>query len=89
MLVLVSDLHITDESTVNNINPEALGMLGAENFPRLREDARASLTPPTEFAASVESPAYGVLARHGHEWDEHTHGWRFRREVLMPSRSGG
>jgi UDP-2,3-diacylglucosamine pyrophosphatase LpxH len=55
------------------------------NFPRLREDARASLIPTTEFAARVENPAYGVLARHGHEWDEHTHGWRFRREVLAPA----
>ena len=30
MLVLVSDLHITDETTANNVNPEAFELLGAE-----------------------------------------------------------
>ena len=30
MLVLVSDLHITDETAANNVNPEAFGLLGAE-----------------------------------------------------------
>ncbi|MEP6687693.1 MAG: hypothetical protein ABJC36_05040, partial [Gemmatimonadales bacterium] len=192
MLVLVSDLHITDETAANNVNPEAFELLGAEivdaaarrgareihvvllgdildlvrsdywhrraipmaqrpwggvldprtgmnadravvepqfqavlaavlatptaaalrtmlaslstgpipcratyvignhervmwNFPSLREAARASLPQVTAFAAAVESPEYGILARHGHEWDEHTHGWRFRRDVLVPA----
>ena len=40
----------------------------------------ARVTPTgRRFAAAVDAPEYGVLARHGHEWDEHTHGWRFRR----------
>ena len=30
MLVLVSDLHITDSTTANNVNPEAFDLLGAE-----------------------------------------------------------
>jgi hypothetical protein len=30
MLVLLSDLHITNESTTNNVNPEASELLGAE-----------------------------------------------------------
>jgi len=30
MLVLVSDLHITDETAANNVNPEAFELLGAE-----------------------------------------------------------
>jgi UDP-2,3-diacylglucosamine pyrophosphatase LpxH len=191
MLVLVSDLHITDETAANNVNPEAFDLLGAEivdaasrrgareirlvllgdildlvrsdywhrhavpmaarpwggtldprtgmnadratvepqfqavlravlatptanalrtmlaslttgpiplratyvignhervmwNFPSLRETARVSLPQVAGFAAAVEAPEYGVLARHGHEWDEHTHGWRFRRDVLLP-----
>lgn len=191
MLVLVSDLHITDETTANNVNPEAFELLGAEivdaverrgareihlvllgdildlvrtdywhrtavpmakrpwggtldprtgmnadhaaveaqfqavlrgvlatpaagalramlarlaagqvpfratyvignhervmwNFPSLQETARAALPQVAGFTAAVESPEYGVLARHGHEWDEHTHGWRFRRDVLVP-----
>jgi UDP-2,3-diacylglucosamine pyrophosphatase LpxH len=191
MLVLVSDLHITDETTANNVNPEAFELLGAEivdaasrrgareihlvllgdildlvrtdywhrsavpmaqrpwggtldprtgmnadratvepqfqavlsavlatptagalrtmlaslttgpiplratyvignhervmwNFPSLREGARGSLPRIAAFATQVDAPEYGVLARHGHEWDEHTHGWRFRRDVLLP-----
>ena len=191
MLVLVSDLHITDESTANNVNPEAFQLLGTEvldaaerrgareihlvllgdildmvrtdhwhrsgipparrpwggtldrrtgmnvdreasgaqfhavlggilasataealrtmlaalaagpvplrvtyvignhervmwNFPSLQQAVRAAWPQVTGFAASVQSAEYGVLARHGHEWDEHSHGWRFRRAVLVP-----
>jgi UDP-2,3-diacylglucosamine pyrophosphatase LpxH len=54
------------------------------NFPSLRAAVQGAWPEVTEFAAVVESPAYGVLARHGHEWDETAHGWRFRREVLAP-----
>jgi UDP-2,3-diacylglucosamine pyrophosphatase LpxH len=192
MLVLVSDLHVTDETTANNVNPEAFALLGDEildaaarrgareihlvllgdildlvrsdfwhrhaipmaerpwggrldprtamnsaaetveaqfrailaaalaspagtalagmlarlsgatlpltvtyvignhervmwNFPSLQEDARRSLPQISAFASRVERLDYGVLARHGHEWDEPTHGWRLRREVLMPA----
>jgi len=191
MLVLVSDLHITDETTANNVNPEALELLGADiletaerrgareihlvllgdildlvrtdywhrsgipmrlrpwggtldlrtgmnadssaireqfhailggilatptagalgttlatlaagpvpfratyvvgnhervmwNFPSLQEAVRAAMPPIAAFAPRVESTEYGVLARHGHEWDEHSHGWQFRRTVLIP-----
>jgi UDP-2,3-diacylglucosamine pyrophosphatase LpxH len=192
MLVLVSDLHITDETTANNVNPEAFALLGDEildaaarrrareihlvllgdildlvrsdhwhrhgipmterpwggrldprtamnsmvqpveaqfravlaaalassagaalrgmlarlsgatqpltvtyvignhervmwNFPSLQEDTRRSLPQISTFAPLVERADYGVLARHGHEWDEATHGWRLRRNVLMPA----
>jgi UDP-2,3-diacylglucosamine pyrophosphatase LpxH len=54
------------------------------NFPSLRQAVSAALPQVTGFAAAVDRPDYGLLARHGHEWDEHTHGWRFRREVLQP-----
>jgi len=54
------------------------------NFPALQDAVRAELPEITGFAAAVESAEYGVLARHGHEWDEHSHGWRFRRAVLAP-----
>jgi len=191
MLVLVSDLHITDETTANNVNPEALELLGADiletaerrgareihlvllgdildlvrtdywhrsgipmrlrpwggtldlrtgmnadssaireqfhailggilgtptagalgttlatlaagpvpfratyvvgnhervmwNFPSLQEAVRAAMPAIAAFAPRVESTEYGVLARHGHEWDEHSHGWQFRRTVLIP-----
>lgn len=191
MMVLVSDLHITDESTANNVNPEAFELLGTEildaverrgarevhlvllgdildlvrtdywhrsgippaqrpwggtldprtgmnadrdavggqfhailggilasataqalrtmlatlaaapvpfratyvignhervmwNFPALQQAVRAALPEIGDVAASVESAEYGILARHGHEWDEHSHGWRFRRAVLVP-----
>jgi len=191
MLILVSDLHITDGTTANNVNPEAFDLLGAEiadaasrrgarevrlillgdildlvrtdywhrsgipmarrpwggaldqrtgmnadhaaierqfqtvlgailasataralramlatlaagqvpfrvtyvignhdrvlwNFHSLQASVRAALPQVTEFAGGVELPDYGLLARHGHEWDEHTFGWRFRRDVLQP-----
>jgi len=52
------------------------------NFPSLRGQITAAVPQIHEFAAAVESSEYGVLARHGHEWDEQTHGWRLLREVL-------
>ncbi len=52
------------------------------NFPSLQRQITASIPEIATFASAVESVEYGVLARHGHEWDENTHGWRFRREVL-------
>ena len=55
------------------------------NFPALRAAAQAALPQVSGFAAAVESAEYELIARHGHEWDEHTHGWRFRRDVLRPS----
>ena len=54
------------------------------NFPSLRDAVRVALPQVTAFAAGVDSPDYGLIARHGHEWDEHTFGWRFRQDVLQP-----
>lgn len=54
------------------------------NFPSLQESVRAAWPSVAGFAPAVESTEYGVLARHGHEWDENTHGWQFRRSVLVP-----
>jgi UDP-2,3-diacylglucosamine pyrophosphatase LpxH len=54
------------------------------NFPSLQEAARRALPQIGTFAAAVDRPEYGVLARHGHEWDPATHGWRLRRNVLVP-----
>ncbi len=30
MLVLISDLHLTDERAARNVNPEAFGLFGSE-----------------------------------------------------------
>ena len=35
-----------------------------------------------EFKTTLFAPAYGVLGRHGHEWDENCHGWEFSNKVL-------
>ena len=59
------------------------------NFPRLQEQIRQAIPQITSFAASVESPEYEVLARHGHEWDSNTHGWEFRNRVLVPGENVG
>jgi UDP-2,3-diacylglucosamine pyrophosphatase LpxH len=52
------------------------------NFPALRRQITAAIPQIATFARALESPEYGVLARHGHEWDDNCHGWRLRREVL-------
>ena len=52
------------------------------NFPSLRHQISAAIPQIDRFAAALESEEYGVLARHGHEWDEHTHGWALLRTVL-------
>ena len=54
------------------------------NFPRLRDRIRLTFPTIDVFATALESVEYGVLARHGHEWDDHCHGWRFRERVLLP-----
>jgi UDP-2,3-diacylglucosamine pyrophosphatase LpxH len=35
-----------------------------------------------EFTNLVQDSSHGVLARHGHEWDEDCHGWQFLTKVL-------
>ncbi len=53
------------------------------NFPGLRSALAAAFAPvQVEFRTVYRSDEYGVWARHGHEWDEHCHGWDFLRKVL-------
>ncbi|MGH7627912.1 MAG: hypothetical protein ACREOF_00670, partial [Gemmatimonadales bacterium] len=52
------------------------------NFPGLRRQITAAIPEIATFARAVESTEYGVLARHGHEWDDNCHGWRLLRDVL-------
>jgi UDP-2,3-diacylglucosamine pyrophosphatase LpxH len=59
------------------------------NFPSLQEEIKQAIPQITSFAAAIESAEYGVLARHGHEWDVNTHGWEFRNRVLKPSENVG
>jgi len=42
-----------------------------------------------EFATQLSQPDYGVLARHGHEWDDNCHGWRFLANVLQEGKAVG
>ena len=54
------------------------------NFPALRARITRELPRLDSFASAFESRDYGVLARHGHEWDPNCHGWQFRDRVLRP-----
>jgi UDP-2,3-diacylglucosamine pyrophosphatase LpxH len=54
------------------------------NFPALQTAIRQALPQISGFTASIESEEYGVIARHGHEWDLNCHGWEFRNKVLLP-----
>jgi UDP-2,3-diacylglucosamine pyrophosphatase LpxH len=56
------------------------------NFPSLQAMLRAALPNITqlEFATGFRSDRYGVLARHGHEWDENCHGFAYYNKVLRP-----
>lgn len=56
------------------------------NFPALRAMFAEALPRVTlEFTHALVAPTYGVLARHGHEWDDVCHGWTFARRVLRRS----
>ncbi|MER3525108.1 MAG: hypothetical protein C4326_13940 [Ignavibacteria bacterium] len=146
MIVLLSDLHITDGSTARNVDPGAYELLKEEillnvrkkkttevhvvldrilaapdgsgqalismldslalhpeiaglplpltyvvgnhdkafnTFVSLQEELRLRFPhrAPT-FALSVVAPEYGLLARHGHEWDEQCHAKAFWERVL-------
>lgn len=59
------------------------------NFPSLQDQIRRAIPQISTFGAKVESAEYGVLARHGHEWDANTHGWEFRNKVLVPGENIG
>jgi UDP-2,3-diacylglucosamine pyrophosphatase LpxH len=53
------------------------------NFPSLREKVKELFKPiEVSFDSVILAPEYGVLARHGHEWDENTYGWEFSQKVL-------
>lgn len=56
------------------------------NFPSLR--ARIEREWPgisVTFADEITEDRYHLRARHGHVWDENTHGWEFRNKVLLPN----
>jgi UDP-2,3-diacylglucosamine pyrophosphatase LpxH len=57
------------------------------NFPALRAAIQEALPQISGFSTSIESEEYGVIARHGHEWDINCHGWEFRNKVLLPRES--
>lgn len=61
------------------------------NYPALRDRLRARFQQAElEFALKLDLPdTYGVLARHGHEWDEHCHAHAFYNEVLQPDARAG
>jgi len=62
------------------------------NFPALRTQIAAALDPAKVtlgFANALSLPEYGVLARHGHEWDDNCHGWKFLTRVLRKGRPAG
>ena len=54
------------------------------NFPGLRARITGALPYLDTFVTGLESREYAVVARHGHEWDDQCHGWRFRDTVLLP-----
>jgi UDP-2,3-diacylglucosamine pyrophosphatase LpxH len=56
------------------------------NFDSLKRTVTAAFNGVSgfSFANEFRSEAYGVLARHGHEWDENCHGWNFYNKVLRP-----
>lgn len=57
------------------------------NYPRLCDMLRRAMpNVNVAFANTLLAPEYGVLARHGHEWDDICHGWRFARRALSPRR---
>jgi UDP-2,3-diacylglucosamine pyrophosphatase LpxH len=59
------------------------------NFPRLQAEIRNAIPQIVSFDFGIESDEYGVIARHGHEWDVNTHGWEFRNKVLLPRENVG
>jgi UDP-2,3-diacylglucosamine pyrophosphatase LpxH len=60
------------------------------NFPSLRRRIETAFAPVrVVFGHEYASDDYAILARHGHEWDENCHGWKFLTRVLQKrSRAG-
>jgi UDP-2,3-diacylglucosamine pyrophosphatase LpxH len=59
------------------------------NFPTLQAEIQRAIPQISSFTAVIESEEYGVVARHGHEWDLNCHGWEFRNKVLLPHENVG
>jgi UDP-2,3-diacylglucosamine pyrophosphatase LpxH len=59
------------------------------NFPALQAAIQRAIPQISSFTASIEAEEYGVVARHGHEWDLNCHGWEFRNKVLVPKENVG
>ena len=59
------------------------------NFPALQTEVQRAIPQIASFESGIESEEYGVIARHGHEWDINTHGWEFRNKVLLPRENVG
>ena len=54
------------------------------NFPSLKQAIVAAFDPVSvTFTTELREPAYALLARHGHEWDDNCHGWKFLTKVLQ------
>lgn len=74
--------------TVNGQPPRVTYVVGNHdrafnNYAALKERLQREFDPiPVEFALKVQADAYGLLARHGHEWDGECHGWEFYNKVL-------
>src|SRR5258706_344052 len=51
------------------------------NFPSLQQLVRTELQVDVTFTNQVVEPAYGVAARHGHEWDTDCHAWEYITKV--------
>jgi UDP-2,3-diacylglucosamine pyrophosphatase LpxH len=59
------------------------------NFDVLRQRIAAALPGvPVHFATELLAPEYGVLARHGHQWDDNCHGWKLYTDVLKKGHVG-
>ena len=55
------------------------------NFPSLERLIADAFAPvKVEFSNEFHGPEYALFARHGHQWDEHCHGWKFLTKVLDP-----
>ena len=59
------------------------------NFDVLRQRIAAALPGvPVHFSTELLAPEYGVLARHGQQWDDNCHGWKLYTDVLKKGHVG-
>ena len=60
------------------------------NFPSLQGMILAEVPGVAfTFTSLLREPQYGIYARHGHEWDDHCHGWKFHNNVLERGKPAG